>query len=78
MARTGRKLRPLARELARRFPDLDDPDLAVTTGVVLVDGLPNRNPASLVAPGAAITLDRPARCAARPSCDMPWARSPCA
>ena len=59
MARTGRKLRPLARELARRFPDLDDPDLAVTTGVVLVDGLPNRNPASLVAPGAAITLDRP-------------------
>jgi 23S rRNA (cytidine1920-2'-O)/16S rRNA (cytidine1409-2'-O)-methyltransferase len=59
MARSGRKLRPLARELARRFPDLDDPELAVTTGVVLVDGLPNRNPASLVAPGAAITLDRP-------------------
>jgi 23S rRNA (cytidine1920-2'-O)/16S rRNA (cytidine1409-2'-O)-methyltransferase len=59
MAREGRKLRPLARELARRFPDLEDPELAVATGVVLVDGVPNRNPASLVAPGASLTLQRP-------------------
>jgi 23S rRNA (cytidine1920-2'-O)/16S rRNA (cytidine1409-2'-O)-methyltransferase len=60
MARKGRKLRPLVRELARRFPDLDDPDLAVTTGIVLVDGVPNRKPASLVAPGASLALQRPA------------------
>jgi 23S rRNA (cytidine1920-2'-O)/16S rRNA (cytidine1409-2'-O)-methyltransferase len=59
MARKGPRLRPLARELARRFPDLDDPELAVTTGVVLVDGVPNRNPASLVAPGASLALQRP-------------------
>jgi 23S rRNA (cytidine1920-2'-O)/16S rRNA (cytidine1409-2'-O)-methyltransferase len=59
MARTGRKLRPLARELARRFPDLEDPQLAVATGMVLVDGIPNRNPASLVGPGSSLTLQRP-------------------
>jgi 23S rRNA (cytidine1920-2'-O)/16S rRNA (cytidine1409-2'-O)-methyltransferase len=59
MARTGRKLRPLARELARRFPDLADPELAVVAGVVLVDGIPNRNPRSLVGPGASLTLQRP-------------------
>ena len=59
MARKGPRLRPLARELARRFPDLEDPALAVTTGVVLVDGVPNRNPASLVAPGASVALRRP-------------------
>ena len=29
MARKGPRLRPLARELARRFPDLEDPALAV-------------------------------------------------
>jgi 23S rRNA (cytidine1920-2'-O)/16S rRNA (cytidine1409-2'-O)-methyltransferase len=59
MARKGPKLRPLARELARRFPDLEDPELAVATGVVLVDGIPNRNPASLVGPSASLTLQRP-------------------
>jgi 23S rRNA (cytidine1920-2'-O)/16S rRNA (cytidine1409-2'-O)-methyltransferase len=59
MARKGPKLRPLARELARRFPDLVDPELAVATGIVLVDGVPNRNPASLVAPGTSLTLQRP-------------------
>jgi 23S rRNA (cytidine1920-2'-O)/16S rRNA (cytidine1409-2'-O)-methyltransferase len=59
MARKGPGLRPLARELARRFPDLEDPELAVMTGIVLVDGTPNRNPASLVAPGASLALQRP-------------------
>jgi len=59
MARKGPKLRPLARELARRFPDLEDPELAVAAGTVLVDGIPNRNPASLVAPGASLSLQRP-------------------
>ena len=59
MARKGPKLRPLARELARRFPDLEDPELAVAAGTVLVDGIPNRNPASLVGPAASLTLQRP-------------------
>jgi 23S rRNA (cytidine1920-2'-O)/16S rRNA (cytidine1409-2'-O)-methyltransferase len=59
MARKGPGLRPLARELARRFPDLEDPELAVMTGIVLVDGTPNRNPASLGAPGASLALQRP-------------------
>jgi 23S rRNA (cytidine1920-2'-O)/16S rRNA (cytidine1409-2'-O)-methyltransferase len=59
MARKGPRLRPLARELARRFPDLEDPELTVVTGVVLVDGVPNRNPASLVSPGASLALHRP-------------------
>ena len=59
MARSGRKLRPLARELARRFPDLEDPELAVATGIVLVDGIPNRNPGSLVTAGASLTFQRP-------------------
>jgi 23S rRNA (cytidine1920-2'-O)/16S rRNA (cytidine1409-2'-O)-methyltransferase len=59
MARSGRKLRPLARELARRFPDLEDPELALAAGIVLVDGVPIRNPASLIAPGASVALQRP-------------------
>lgn len=59
MARSGRKLRPLVRELARRFPDLEDPELAVETGIVLVDGIANRNPASMVAPGVSLALQRP-------------------
>jgi 23S rRNA (cytidine1920-2'-O)/16S rRNA (cytidine1409-2'-O)-methyltransferase len=59
MARKGPRLRPLARERARRFPDLEDPELAVAAGVVLVDGIPNRNPSSLVAAGASVALQRP-------------------
>jgi 23S rRNA (cytidine1920-2'-O)/16S rRNA (cytidine1409-2'-O)-methyltransferase len=59
MARKGPRLRPLARELARRFPDLEDPELTVVTGVVLVDGVPNRHPASLVSPRASLALHRP-------------------
>jgi 23S rRNA (cytidine1920-2'-O)/16S rRNA (cytidine1409-2'-O)-methyltransferase len=59
MARTGRKLRPLATELARRFPSVDDPHATIAAGGVLVDGIPNRNPASLVAASCAIALHRP-------------------
>jgi len=59
MARKGRRLRPLEVELARRFPDLKDPETAVAAGDVLVDGIANRNPASLVAPEASLTLRRP-------------------
>jgi 23S rRNA (cytidine1920-2'-O)/16S rRNA (cytidine1409-2'-O)-methyltransferase len=58
MARKGRALRPLARELGRRFPGIEDPETLVAAGDVLVDGMPNRNPASLVAPGASLALRR--------------------
>jgi 23S rRNA (cytidine1920-2'-O)/16S rRNA (cytidine1409-2'-O)-methyltransferase len=60
MAPKGRRLRPLARELARRFPDLEDPHATIAAGDVLVGGIPNRNPASLVAPDCSIALSRPA------------------
>src|SRR5919197_6620012 len=60
MGPKGRRLRPLATELARRFPDVGDPRVTIAAGDVLVDGIPNRNPASLVAPSCAIALRRPA------------------
>jgi 23S rRNA (cytidine1920-2'-O)/16S rRNA (cytidine1409-2'-O)-methyltransferase len=60
MARKGPKLRPLATELARRFPSVGDPHATIGAGDVLVDGIANRNPASLVAPSSAIALRRPA------------------
>ena len=52
-----RKLRPLARELARTHPDIDDPDGLIRSGGVLVSGLPAANPATLVAAGS-VTLRR--------------------
>jgi 23S rRNA (cytidine1920-2'-O)/16S rRNA (cytidine1409-2'-O)-methyltransferase len=61
MGPKGRRLRPLATELARRFPDVGDPRVTIAAGDVLVDGIPNRNPASLVASSCAIALRRPAR-----------------
>ena len=60
MTPKGRRLRPLASELARRFPDVGDPHATIAAGDVLVDGIPNRNPASLVAPDRSIALRRPA------------------
>ena len=60
MAPKGRRLRSLASELARRFPDLEDLDSIIAAGDVLVDGIPNRNPASLVAPNCSLKLHRPA------------------
>ena len=57
MARKGPRLRPLARELARRFPDLEDPALAVTTGVVLVDGVGHALSAMAVPVTGRIALD---------------------
>jgi 23S rRNA (cytidine1920-2'-O)/16S rRNA (cytidine1409-2'-O)-methyltransferase len=57
-----RKLRPLARELARAHPDLQDPELLIRAGGALVNGFPATNPASLVAPGSvALRPERPLR-----------------
>jgi 23S rRNA (cytidine1920-2'-O)/16S rRNA (cytidine1409-2'-O)-methyltransferase len=58
----GRKRRPrlraFAEELARRYTEITDPNELIVAGEVLVDGIVNRNPASLVGSGASITLRR--------------------
>jgi 23S rRNA (cytidine1920-2'-O)/16S rRNA (cytidine1409-2'-O)-methyltransferase len=51
-------LRALAKELARRHPQLDDPEGLIVSGRVLVDGLVLTNPASLVRSDASIALRR--------------------
>ncbi len=48
---------PLVEALAARFPDLDDPAGAVTSGRVRVEGEPALNPRGLVAAAASITVD---------------------
>ncbi|MEA2404403.1 MAG: rRNA (cytidine1920-2-O)/16S rRNA (cytidine1409-2-O)-methyltransferase [Thermoleophilaceae bacterium] len=52
--------RKLSIELARRRPDLPDPDRLIRAGRVLVDGAVVTNPDSMVLPGSAIALDDPA------------------
>jgi 23S rRNA (cytidine1920-2'-O)/16S rRNA (cytidine1409-2'-O)-methyltransferase len=49
---------PLARELARRFPEIEDgaEDL-IAAGAVSVDGVPRTNPRMLVDPGSAVRID---------------------
>ena len=59
MARKRRRLRKLVVELARRFPDLENPGAVIDAGDVLVDGYPNRNPASLVPVGVPLALRAP-------------------
>src|ERR671931_1079677 len=66
MGPKGRRLRPLATELARRFPDVGDPRVTIAAGDALVDGIPNRNPASLVAPGCSLALRRPVQLRGEP------------
>ncbi|HZC28417.1 MAG TPA: SAM-dependent methyltransferase [Gaiellaceae bacterium] len=61
MARKRQRLRVLEHELARRHPELQDPRAAILRGDVLVDGIARTNPASLLRPGASITLRRPRR-----------------
>ncbi len=51
--------RKLSAELARRRPDLPDPDALIAAGLVLVDGAVVANPASMVSPGSAIVVDDP-------------------
>jgi 23S rRNA (cytidine1920-2'-O)/16S rRNA (cytidine1409-2'-O)-methyltransferase len=55
------RLRTLADEVARRFPDLPDPKGAVVSGSVLVNGIPVTNPASVVRPDASIALSEEQR-----------------
>lgn len=53
MTRTRRRL---VDEVARRYPALADPAGAIEAGTVLVDGRFVQNPASMVAPSAAIVV----------------------
>jgi 23S rRNA (cytidine1920-2'-O)/16S rRNA (cytidine1409-2'-O)-methyltransferase len=48
--------RPLLRELALRFPELDDPADAIESGHVLVNGIPITNRASMVRPGSSVVV----------------------
>lgn len=59
MAGRGRvRLRKLADELARRHPAIENPDAAISRGLVLVGGRVVTNPESLVPAGAPLTLVR--------------------
>jgi 23S rRNA (cytidine1920-2'-O)/16S rRNA (cytidine1409-2'-O)-methyltransferase len=53
------RLRPLATELARVRPDINDPAKLIAAGAVLVDGRPQTNPRSLVRPGSSIVVRTP-------------------
>jgi 23S rRNA (cytidine1920-2'-O)/16S rRNA (cytidine1409-2'-O)-methyltransferase len=57
LARRSRaRLRTLREELARRYPEIDDPEELIRSGDVLVHGIVSTNPASLVPPGTPIAL----------------------
>lgn len=58
MGHTSPRLRALAREVAHRYPHLDDPDARIAAGDVLVNGFPRANPSSLVAAEDSIVLRR--------------------
>ncbi len=59
MGRTSPRLRVLTKEVAHRYPDLNDPDARIAAGEVFVNGFPRTNPASLVAAEDSVTLRRP-------------------
>jgi 23S rRNA (cytidine1920-2'-O)/16S rRNA (cytidine1409-2'-O)-methyltransferase len=57
-----RQLRPLARELARIYPEVTNTEQLIRAGGVLVRGFPATNPATLVEPDSvALRRDRPLR-----------------
>jgi 23S rRNA (cytidine1920-2'-O)/16S rRNA (cytidine1409-2'-O)-methyltransferase len=53
------RLRVLAHELARRYPEVEDAEALVATGCVLVDGRIVTNPRSLVSPAGSIVVVEP-------------------
>lgn len=57
MGRKGsRRLRALREEVARAFPQMQEPDAEIASGAIVVDGRIMTNPASLVREGASIGL----------------------
>jgi 23S rRNA (cytidine1920-2'-O)/16S rRNA (cytidine1409-2'-O)-methyltransferase len=62
MGRKGRsRLRKLVDVLVQTHPTLEDPVEAIRTGIVIVDGIVNTNPDSLVRKAARVRLAQPAR-----------------
>jgi 23S rRNA (cytidine1920-2'-O)/16S rRNA (cytidine1409-2'-O)-methyltransferase len=55
------RLRRLEAEVARRYPDLDDPGAAIRGGDVIVDGRIRTNPASLVSAETSIVSKKATR-----------------
>ena len=53
------RLRRLVAEVARLRPDVEDPEDAIASGIVLVDGVPVRNPNTMVAPGTSVVVSPP-------------------
>lgn len=51
--------RPLVRELARRFPGVDDAEELIAAGAVEVDGVPRTNPRTLVDGGSSVRIAQP-------------------
>ena len=51
---------PLAEEIRRTRPDVTDPEGAIASGLVRVDGVVVHNARSMVRPGCAIVVERPA------------------
>jgi 23S rRNA (cytidine1920-2'-O)/16S rRNA (cytidine1409-2'-O)-methyltransferase len=56
LSRKRGKLRMLEKELARRYPELEDPAAVIASGSVLVDGFPVTNVAARVRADASVTL----------------------
>lgn len=56
----GARRRRLVDELARRRPDLQDPEAVIVGGFATVNGVVVTNPASMVAPDASISVHDPA------------------
>lgn len=62
MGRQGRsRVRKLVDVLAQAHPTLEDPHDAIRSGIVVVDGIVNTNPASLVREAARVRLAQPDR-----------------
>src|SRR4051794_20322664 len=54
----SRQRRPLVRELARRFPDVEaSAEELIAAGAVTVDGVPRTNPRMLVDAGSSVRID---------------------
>jgi 23S rRNA (cytidine1920-2'-O)/16S rRNA (cytidine1409-2'-O)-methyltransferase len=61
LSRKRGALRTLLTELARRYPELEDPASAIARGGVLVDGFPVRNVAARIRTDASLTLSKEQR-----------------
>jgi 23S rRNA (cytidine1920-2'-O)/16S rRNA (cytidine1409-2'-O)-methyltransferase len=54
-----RKLETIVKRLLREHPDLDDPEAMLQEDLVTIDGVPAKNPRTLVRPDARVRVARP-------------------